>query len=118
MEKSSLPIKGCKILAYARRSGPLSRERFYSAKCCSILNLQYLIYLDTFCSRYIVHVPQELETLSTRNTVSKVHKDTPAYPNLSKGFIGINYLFPEWIKKELDKILGTLHPMGSPYMYV
>jgi hypothetical protein len=30
--------------------------------------------------------------------------------------IGINYIFPEWLKKELDKIMGTLHPMGSPYI--
>jgi hypothetical protein len=42
----------------------------------------------------------------------------PAYPNLSRGrgVKGINYLFPEWIKKELDKIFGTLHHMGSPYV--
>jgi hypothetical protein len=37
--------------------------------------------------------------------------------NSRSGFIGINYLFPEWIKKGLDKILGTLHAMGNPYVW-
>jgi hypothetical protein len=32
------------------------------------------------------------------------------------GLIGIIYLSPEGIKKGLDKILGTLHPMGNPYV--
>jgi hypothetical protein len=30
METSTLPVKGCKVLAYARRSGPLSREESLS----------------------------------------------------------------------------------------
>jgi hypothetical protein len=34
METSPLPVKGCKIQAYARRSGPLSREGFLSCHTC------------------------------------------------------------------------------------
>jgi hypothetical protein len=34
METSPLPVKGCKIYAYARRSGPLSRERSFSCHTC------------------------------------------------------------------------------------
>jgi hypothetical protein len=34
METSPLPVKGCKILAYARRSGPLSREGSLSCHTC------------------------------------------------------------------------------------
>jgi hypothetical protein len=35
METSPLPVKGCKIQAYGRRSGPLSREGSLSChKCC------------------------------------------------------------------------------------
>jgi hypothetical protein len=39
-------------------------------------------------------------------------KIPPAYSKLVKG-VGINYFFPEWIKKGLDNILGTLLSMGS-----
>jgi hypothetical protein len=42
-------------------------------------------------------------------TVSKAHQDTPHI--LQPLEVGINYIFPEWINKELDKILGTLHFM-------
>jgi hypothetical protein len=34
IETSPLPVKGCKILAYARRSGPLNREGFLSCHAC------------------------------------------------------------------------------------
>jgi hypothetical protein len=34
METSPLPVKGCKIYAYARRSGPLSREGSLSCHTC------------------------------------------------------------------------------------
>ena len=34
METSPLPVKGCKIQAYARRSGPLSREGSLSCHTC------------------------------------------------------------------------------------
>jgi hypothetical protein len=34
METSPLPVKGCKISAYARRSGPLSREGSLSCHTC------------------------------------------------------------------------------------
>jgi hypothetical protein len=34
METSSLLVKGCKMLAYARRSGPLSREGSLSCHTC------------------------------------------------------------------------------------
>jgi hypothetical protein len=34
METSPLPVKGCKIWAYARRSGPLSREGALSCHTC------------------------------------------------------------------------------------
>jgi hypothetical protein len=35
METSPLPVKGCRILAYARRSGPLGREVSLSCHTCS-----------------------------------------------------------------------------------
>ena len=34
METSQLPVKGCKMLAYARRSEPLSREGSLSCRTC------------------------------------------------------------------------------------
>jgi hypothetical protein len=34
METSPLPVKGCKILSYARRSGPLRREGSLSCHTC------------------------------------------------------------------------------------
>jgi hypothetical protein len=34
METSPMPVKGCKIWAYARRSGPLSREGFLLCHTC------------------------------------------------------------------------------------
>ena len=34
METSPMPVKGCKILAYARHSGPLSREGSLSCHTC------------------------------------------------------------------------------------
>jgi hypothetical protein len=46
-------------------------------------------------------------------------KIPPAYSKLVKGVNTCMYkntLFPEWIKKELDKILSNLPLMGSPYV--
>jgi hypothetical protein len=52
------------------------------------------------------------KVIQTRNTVSKAHRDI--LPRISrKGLIGINCLFRKGIKKDLDNILGTLHPMGT-----
>jgi hypothetical protein len=48
---------------------------------------------------------------------ARLTKIPPHIQNSHRGLISINYLFPEWIKKGLDKILGTLHPMGSLYVW-
>jgi hypothetical protein len=44
IETSPLPVKGCKIYAYAWRSGPLSREGFLSCHTCCDTGLRI------FCS--------------------------------------------------------------------
>jgi hypothetical protein len=55
METSPLPVKGCKILAYARRSGPLSREGSLSPVVTRDLGFFGLIRRTASFSRLLRH---------------------------------------------------------------
>jgi hypothetical protein len=50
-----------------------------------------------------------------RNIYGKTRNTVRSFP--WKGLNNINDLFPEWIKKGLDKILSTQPPMGNPYVW-